>query len=261
MGKERLKQVFSKPKDRLSIYLTAGYPKLEAMPQLAKILTDESVDFIEAGMPYSDPLADGKTIQESSSLALKNGMNLDLYFKQIKAIREFSNIPILFMGYFNQVLKRGIENFLQDCTDAGIDGLIIPDLSPEIYKNKYQTIFNKYDLSFSFLVTPTTSDKRIAMIDNLSSGFIYAVSTSATTGKTDAFGDEQIQYFKRLQDLNLKNPIVIGFGIDNREKFLMANHYADGAIIGSAFIKAIGKQEDYLSVGKQFVKNIIDKSY
>ncbi len=256
MGKKRLKKLFDKKEKKLSIYLTAGYPVLDAMPKLVEVLEQEGVDFIEAGMPYSDPLADGETIQKSSAKALKNGMNLDLYFKQIREIRKFSNIPILFMGYFNQVLKRGMDNFLQECVDSGIDGLIIPDLSPEIYMEKYVDTFDKYDLGISFLISPTTPDERIRMIDNLTSGFIYAVSTSATTGKKGEFGDEHKAYFERIKQLNLKNPVVIGFGIDNQNKFLMANRYADAAIIGSAFIKAIKNENDFLKKAKLFVREI-----
>lgn len=256
MGKKRLKKLFDKKGNKLSIYLTAGYPVLDAMPKLVEVLEQEGVDFIEAGMPYSDPLADGETIQKSSAKALKNGMNLDLYFKQIREIRKFSNIPILFMGYFNQVLKRGMDNFLQECVDSGIDGLIIPDLSPEIYMEKYADTFDKYDLGISFLISPTTPDERIRMIDNLTSGFIYAVSTSATTGKKGEFGDEHQKYFEEIKNMNLKNSVAIGFGIDNRKKFLMANRYADAAIIGSAFIKAINDEEDFLEKAGLFVREI-----
>ncbi len=257
MGKKRIENVFKTNKNRLSIYITAGYPTIDAMPKIIEVLDNKNIDFIEAGMPYSDPLADGETIQKSSSIALKNGMNLNLYFSQIKKIRSKSEIPILFMGYFNQLLKRGIDKFLQDCVEAGIDGLIIPDLSPEIYQQKYKHVFDKYDLAFSFLITPTTSNQRIKLIDSLSSGFIYAVSSSATTGKTNDFGEEQIKYFERLHSLKTNNSIVIGFGIDNREKYVVANDYTSGAIIGSAFIKAIYSKDEYLKKASEFVEKII----
>ena len=256
MGTQRLHQLFrNKNKDLLSIYITAGYPEKDAMPKLIKLLAEKGVDFIEAGMPYSDPLADGPTIQYSSSVALKNGMNLATYFKQIAKIRTEVDVPILFMGYFNQILKTGIEKFLQQCKTAGIDGLIIPDLSPEIYQNRYQDIFNKYDLGFVFLISPTTSDERIKLIDELSSGFIYVVSSSATTGKTEGFGDKHTQYFKRIKSMNLKNPTMIGFGIDSADKYQTACRYANGAIIGSAFIKVLD-EPNYLESAERFLDKI-----
>ena len=256
MGTQRLKQLFQdKKSDLLSIYITAGYPEKDAMPKLIKLLSEKGVDFIEAGMPYSDPLADGPTIQHSSSVALKNGMNLSLYFKQIAQVRQEVDLPILFMGYFNQILKTGIEKFLQQCETAGIDGLIIPDLSPEIYQNRYQDIFKKYDLGLVFLISPTTSDERIQLIDALSSGFIYVVSSSATTGKTGGFGQEHLQYFEKIKTMPLKNPTMIGFGIDSADKFKTACRYANGAIIGSAFIKALN-HENYLKSAERFLENI-----
>jgi len=257
MGKQRLKKLFeNKPENLLSIYLTAGYPELNAMPKIAKTLEYSGVDFIEAGMPYSDPLADGPTIQHSSKVALKNGMNLKLYFDQIKQIRKETGMPILFMGYFNQVLKTGIDQFLNRCVTAGIDALIIPDLSPEIYQAKYQQIFEKYDLSLVFLISPTTSVERIKLIDSLTTGFIYVVSSSATTGQTTDFDDSHIAYFEQLKQMQLNNPSIIAFGIDTKEKFNTACRYANGAIIGSAFIKAI-KQDGYLLKAGEFVTKII----
>jgi len=253
----RLQNLFkNKSGDILSIYLTAGYPELNAMPELIPLLAENGVDFIEAGMPYSDPLADGKTIQHSSSVALQNGMNLNLYFSQIRQVRAQTEIPLLFMGYFNQVLKYGIDAFLQECVDSGIDALILPDLTPEIYQNYYRKTFEKYDLGMSFLISPTTSDERIALIDELTTAFIYVVSASSTTGKTDDFSPEQIRYFKRIQAINTRNPKVIGFGINTAEKYRIANTYADGAIIGSAFIKAVAGK-DYRKNAVEFVKKIL----
>ncbi len=251
----RLQKLFNNKQNLLSIYLTAGYPQRNAMLELIPLLAKNGVDFIEAGMPYSDPLADGKTIQHSSSIALKNGMNLELYFKQIKQVRYKTDIPILFMGYFNQVLKYGIESFLQQCSDSGIEALIIPDLTPEIYQKYYQKIFKKYDLGLSFLITPTTSDERIALIDSLTTAFIYVVSISGTTGKTDDFSAKQIAYFKRIKKLTTRNPKMIGFGIDTASKYRIVNTYADGAIIGSAFIKAIS-DNDYKQKAVDFVRKI-----
>jgi len=260
MGKEKLKRLFEKnKKEVLSIYITSGYPQLESMPELIKELVNQGVDFIEVGMPYSDPLADGDTIQYSSSVALKNGIDLDKYFEQVKRVRSKVDIPLLFMGYFNQVLRYGMDKFLTKCVESGIDGLILPDMPPEIYRLNYMGIFDKYDLSLSFLITPTTSDERIRMIDKLSSGFVYVVSSSSTTGKIDTFDEEQINYFERIKGLKLKNPTVVGFGISNREKFLLANKYTNGAIIGSAFIKAIKEKQNYLEGTNTFIKQILDK--
>ncbi len=257
MGKQRLQRLFQEKKTNLlSIYLTAGYPEKDAMPKLIKTLADKKVDFIEAGMPYSDPLADGAVIQYSSNVALQNGMSLSLYFKQIAQIRPEVDLPLLFMGYFNQILKTGINRFLQQCKTAGIDGLIIPDLSPEIYQARYQKIFEKYDLSLIFLISPTTSEERIKMIDNLSSGFIYVVSSSATTGKSGGFGEEHLQYFEKIHQMFLKNPKMIGFGIDSAEKYQTACRYANGAIIGSAFIKALSST-DYLQSANAFIDKIL----
>ncbi len=256
MGTQRLQQLFQHKKEKLlSIYITAGYPEIDAMPKLIKLLSDKGVDFIEAGMPYSDPLADGPTIQHSSSIALQNGMNLSLYFKQIAQVRQEVDLPILFMGYFNQILKTGIDKFLQQCKTAGIDGLIIPDLSPEIYQAQYQQIFEKYDLGLVFLISPTTLDERIQLIDELSSGFIYVVSSSATTGKTGGFGQEHLQYFEKIKAMPLKNPTIIGFGIDSADKYQTACQYANGAIIGSAFIKALSA-DDPLKNAKYFIDKI-----
>ena len=256
MTQNRLNKLFQNSPDKLlSIYLSAGYPNIDALPKLAEVLENNGVDFIEAGMPYSDPLADGSTIQHSSSIALKNGMTLDIYFKQIKEIRKKTKLPIVFMGYFNQILKTGIDKFLQKCTDAGIDALIIPDLTPEIYQEKYQELFKPYNLPLIFLISPTTSDARIRLIDRLSSAFIYVVSSSATTGKKGNFGEQEQAYFKRIKKLNLNSPTIIGFGIDSYEKYQLACRYTNGAIIGSAFIKVL-QSDDYLQSAKDFVDKI-----
>jgi len=256
MGYKRIENIFKTDKDKLSIYITAGFPELNSMLLFVEVLDKSGVDFFELGMPYSDPLADGPVIQNSSAIALKNGMNLENYFNQVKEIRERTEKPLMFMGYYNQIYKYGITKFLKKCRDSGIDGLIIPDLPPEIYVKDYKSLIESYDLGVSFLVTPTTDDTRIKMIDRLSRGFIYAVSTSSTTGKTDSFSDEQIKYFKKLKNLKLNNPVVVGFGISNREKYILANRFLDGAIIGSAFLRMISDKNDYLDKAKQFVKNI-----
>jgi len=257
MSLQRLQNLFAqKNNDLLSIYLTAGYPTIDAMPQLIRLLSEHSVDFIEAGMPFSDPLADGTTIQNSSSKALQNGMTLSLYFEQIQQARLHTDLPILFMGYFNQLLKYGVEPFLHKCVQTGIDALILPDLPPEVYEKKYQKLFEKYDLGISFLITPQTSLQRIQYIDRLSSAFIYVVSASSTTGKTGAFTPEQIDYLKRIQKIKTIHPKITGFGIDNAEKFQIVNTYTNGAIIGSAFIKAIAEPSEYQQNAVRFIQKI-----
>ncbi len=259
MGKIKINNIFGRKENILSIYLTAGYPVINSMPDLAIALAQAGVNFLELGMPFSDPLADGQTIQYSSNVALKNGITLEKYFDQVARIRDKIDIPLIFMGYFNQLLKFGIEKFLSNCVETGIDGMIIPDLPPEHFEKKYKEIFDKYDLSLSFLVTPTTTESRIKYIDKLSSGFVYLVSTSSTTGKIDKFTNEQAEYFKKIKNLNLNNPVIIGFGISSRDKFLLANKYADGAIIGSAYIKTLKNSANYILETKNFVNKILKK--
>ena len=259
MGKQRVNNIFKNNKDILSIYLTAGYPYLDSMPELAVTLANSGADFLELGMPFSDPLADGETIQYSSSIAMKNGITLEKYFDQVTLLRQKVEIPLIFMGYFNQLLRYGVEKFLEKCVKTGIDGMIIPDLPAGFYEQKYKMLFGKHDLSMSFLVTPTTAESRIKYLDELSTGFVYLVSSSSTTGKADVFSKEQVEYFDRIKKLQLKNPVVIGFGISDRNKFLIANKYADGAIIGSAFIKALESDDKYLLKAKNFVNKILGK--
>lgn len=192
---------------------------------------------IEIGLPFSDPLADGPTIQDSSTKALNNGMTTEILFDQLKSIREEVSIPLLIMGYFNPILQYGIEAFCKKCSETGIDGLIIPDLPVDVFYKEYLPIFEKYGLYNVFLITPQTSDKRIKYIDTISKGFIYMVSSASTTGAKNSFDQDQQAYFRRIQDLDLKTPQIVGFGISNHETFQQATRYAKGAIIGSAFVK------------------------
>lgn len=192
---------------------------------------------IEIGLPFSDPLADGPTIQDSSTKALNNGMTTEILFDQLKSIREEVSIPLLIMGYFNPILQYGIEAFCKKCSETGIDGLIIPDLPVDVFHKEYLPIFEKYGLYNVFLITPQTSDKRIKYIDTISKGFIYMVSSASTTGAKNSFDQDQQAYFQRIQDLDLKTPQIVGFGISNHETFQQATRYANGAIIGSAFVK------------------------
>ncbi|HPE82149.1 MAG TPA: tryptophan synthase subunit alpha [Aequorivita sp.] len=238
----RIQNKLLENKKLLSIYFTAGYPKLEDTVEILQQLENSGVDMVEIGMPYSDPLADGPTIQASSQLALKNGMTTDLLFRQLKGIRKKVSIPLIIMGYFNPVLQFGVENFCKKCAEVGIDGLILPDLPLAEYEEHYAGIFKKYNLINIFLITPQTSEERIRKIDTASEGFIYMVSSASVTGSSSGFGGEQESYFKRIEALQLKNPQIVGFGINNSKIFHQATKYAKGAIIGSAFIKVLSDE-------------------
>lgn len=235
----RINQKLQENKKLLSIYFTAGYPNLNDTVSIIQELEKSGVDMIEIGLPFSDPLADGPTIQESSTHAIENGMTTKLLFEQLKDIRKTVKIPLIIMGYFNPMMQFGIEKFCQKCYEVGVDGLIIPDLPLEEYLSEYQAIFEKYNLKNVFLITPQTSNERIMDIDSVSDSFIYMVSSAAVTGSQTGFGNEQMNYFERISNLNLKNPQIIGFGINNKETFDQATFHQKGAIIGSAFIKFI----------------------
>ena len=237
----RIKQKLQEDKKILSIYFSAGYPKLNDTVRIIEDLEKNGVDLIEIGLPFSDPLADGPTIQESSTAALKNGMHTALLFEQLKDIRKTVSIPLIIMGYFNPVLQFGVEAFCAQCEKIGIDGLILPDLPLDVYKEEYEDIFKKYGLINVFLITPQTSEERIRAIDDASEGFIYMVSSASTTGAKQGFGSEQSDYFDRIAQMDLKNPQIVGFGISNAETFQQATQKAKGAIIGSAFIKHLTK--------------------
>ncbi|MBE0391592.1 tryptophan synthase alpha chain [Flavobacterium sp. 7E] len=233
----RIKQKLQEDKKIFSVYFSAGYPSLNDTVQIIQDLEKNGVDMIEIGLPFSDPLADGPTIQASSTQALHNGMTTQVLFDQLKDIRKTVSIPLVMMGYFNPMLQYGIENFCKKCQEVGVDGLIIPDLPVDVYADEYKAIFEKYGLLNVFLITPQTSDERIHFIDSVSDGFIYMVSSASVTGSQTGFGSTQEDYFKRIANMNLKNPQVIGFGINNAETFNQATKFAKGAIIGSAFIQ------------------------
>ncbi|MEH6537642.1 MAG: tryptophan synthase subunit alpha [Psychroserpens sp.] len=233
----RINQKLKEDKKLLSIYFSAGYPRLEDTKTIIQNLEESGVDMIEIGLPFSDPLADGPTIQASSTQALKNGITTEVLFNQLKDIRQTVSIPLIIMGYFNPILQYGVEAFCKNCQEIGIDGLIIPDLPVDVYNEQYKATFEQYGLINVFLITPQTSIERINFIDSISNGFIYMVSSASVTGSSSCFGDEQTAYFKRIADMNLKNPQIVGFGISNNETFTQATQYAKGAIIGSAFIK------------------------
>jgi len=223
----------------LSIYFTAGYPQLNDTVRIIEQMEQAGVDMIEIGLPFSDPLADGPTIQASSTQALKNGMTTQLLFEQLKDIRKTVSIPLIIMGYFNPVLQYGVDAFCAKCEEIGIDGLILPDLPLAEYQEHYQLIFEKHNLFNIFLITPQTSEPRIREIDAASNGFIYMVSSASTTGAKSTFGNEQTDYFNRIASLGLQNPQIVGFGISNTETFNAATKTTQGAIIGSAFIKML----------------------
>ena len=250
----RINQKLQAPKKLLSIYFTAGYPQLKDTVSILKSLQKSGVDMIEIGLPFSDPLADGPTIQHSGSVALKNGMTSKILFSQLKNIRKEIDIPLIIMGYLNPILQFGIENFCKACAEIGIDGLIIPDLPITEFQQNFQSTFEAYGLINIFLITPQTTLERIKYIDNISNGFIYMVSSASTTGSRDSFDNEQLNYFKRIADLNLKSPQIVGFGISNSQTYSQATQYAKGAIIGSAFINYISKKG--LNDLAGFIKNI-----
>ena len=251
----RIQTKLAENKKLLSIYFTAGYPNIDDTVTIIQNLEKNGVDMIEIGLPFSDPLADGPTIQDSSTTALRNGMTTEVLFDQLKDIRKTVNIPLIIMGYFNPMFQYGVEAFCKKCQDIGIDGLIIPDLPVDVFHDEYKAIFDKYGLINVFLITPQTSDKRIRYIDSISNGFIYMVSSASTTGAQSGFGEEQTNYFERISKMNLKNPQIIGFGISNNDTFTQATQYAKGAIIGSAFVKHATKNG--VNTINDFVKSIL----
>ena len=248
----RIQEKILDDKKILSIYFTAGFPGLNDTARIIKELEESGVDMIEIGLPFSDPLADGPTIQQSSTQALKNGMTAHILFEQLENIRDEVSIPLIIMGYFNPILQYGVEDFCKKCAEIGIDGLIIPDLPVDIYQDNYSTIFEANGLNNILLITPQTSTERIRFIDSVSTGFIYMVSSASVTGSKKDLGEEQTEYFERISELNLKNPQIVGFGISSKATFDKATKYANGAIIGSAFIKFLGKEK------KESIKTFVD---
>ena len=233
----RINQTLNQDKKLLSIYFTAGFPQLEDTVPILEQLQEADVDMIELGLPFSDPLADGPTIQESSTQALRNGMTTDKLFTQLEGIRARIHVPLIVMGYFNPMMQYGVERFCKRCQEVGIDGLIIPDLPADVYHTPYQSLFQQNGLLNMFLITPQTPDERIRYIDQVSEGFIYMVSSAATTGAQGSFGDTQQHYFQRIADMKLQSKLLVGFGISNAETYQSAVAHSQGAIIGSAFIK------------------------
>jgi len=253
----RLDEVFKAgKKNLLNVYCTAGYPNLTSTGEVILALQKHGVDMVEIGIPYSDPIADGPVIQESNMIALKNGMNMYLLFEQLEMIKHQVHIPVILMGYMNPVLQFGIEKFCFAAEKAGVCAVIIPDLPMYEYEKLYRQYFNKHALHFIFLVTPETGKKRLKKADELSNGFIYAVSTSSTTGKNNtAFN---IDHYKTFKNGNLKNPVMIGFGIKDKQGFLSACTHANGAIIGSAYIKTLKTSTDIDLNTSEFISSILN---
>lgn len=257
MNIKTIRQTITEKGDNvLNVYFTAGHPTLESVGDIIHALASSGVDLVELGMPYSDPLADGPTIQQSSEKALNNGQTIANMFDQIKKTRAKTTIPIILMGYFNQLLQYGVERFLKDAHDAGVQGLIVPDLPMDIYEKEYLALFEHYNMEISFLITPLTSNERIAQAERLSSGFLYVVSQSSITGKSGLISDVQLAYFQRIKSLNLSCPTLIGFGIHDRKTRLIANQYANGVIVGSAFIRMLDKSQNLQEDISGFIKNL-----
>jgi len=239
---QRIDQAFQKPGKLLSIYFSAGHPQRDDTLPILTALQDAGVDMVEIGLPFSDPLADGPTIQESATQALKNGMTTARLFDQLRNVRQTIHLPLVLMGYFNPILQYGVEAFCRECAAVGIDGLIIPDLPVDVYHEQYQSLFEQYGLYNMFLISPQTSEARIRYIDSVSNGFIYMVSSASVTGAQKTFGDAQQAYFERIAKMALQTPQLVGFGISNAATFRAATTHAKGAIIGSAFIQFLNEK-------------------
>ncbi|ANQ49971.1 tryptophan synthase subunit alpha [Flammeovirga sp. MY04] len=253
----RIDELFQRKKeDVLNIYFTAGYPKLDDTRTVLKALQDGGVDLIEIGIPFSDPVADGPTIQESNMQALDNGMTMQKLFAQLEGFREEVDVPVVVMGYFNPIMQYGLEKFCKDAQRVGIDGIIVPDLPMIEYLSNLKEMFDAHGIRNTFLISPQTTDDRIVEIDQNTEGFIYMVSSASVTGAKTGISEEQIDYFKRIEGMNLKNPRLIGFGISDHASFKQASSYANGAIIGSAFVKLIGQSKDLNKDIQGFVKSI-----
>ncbi|ASE60400.1 tryptophan synthase subunit alpha [Chryseobacterium indologenes] len=240
---------------KLNIYFTAGIPRLEDTADIIRLIQHSGADMIEIGMPYSDPVADGPVIQKAHELALQNGMTIEKLLSQLKTIKNEVKIPLILMGYINPVLSFGFEKFCEACAESGVSGLILPDLPPIEFEKNYQQILQKYNLNFTFLVTPETSDIRIQYLDSLSSGFLYAVSSSSTTGNDQAVLKNE-DYLSRLAALPLKNPVMIGFGIKSKEDFENVTERADGGIIGTAFVNILLQDKDWKKSAIDFIHSI-----
>lgn len=256
----KIRKLFTEKKyNILSVYFTAGFPALHDTIPVIKHLQEAGADLVEIGIPFSDPVADGPTIQYSSKMALDNGMNLKLLVKEIAEAGSDITIPVLMMGYINPILQYGVKRFCEDCARIGVSGLIIPDLPMDEFLKDYKSVFEENGLINIYLITPQTSDERIRYIDKHSEGFIYMVSSASTTGARQSVSDKQIKYFERIKRLNLQNPRLIGFGISDRNTFEIACRYAQGAIIGSAFINLLKDSIDLENDIKNYIHSVREK--
>ncbi|RMG39265.1 MAG: tryptophan synthase subunit alpha [Candidatus Dadabacteria bacterium] len=252
---DRVSQCFKKTNKLLSVFFVAGFPNCDDTPRIIEYLQEAGADLIEIGIPFSDPLADGPDIEQAASAALKNGMSLKLLFKQLEGIRAHVSIPLFLMGYINPIVQFGVENFCRHSKECGIDGVIIPDLPPEYFRDNYSDIFTDYNLKLPLLVTPLTELKRILEIDSLASGFLYAVTTPGVTGRK--IGDQAAtEYLKKLASLNLKNPLLAGFGVHDSSTFFSLSEYTRGCIIGSAYIRALRESNNLKATTLDFVSKI-----
>lgn len=253
----RLTDLFKQKNERvLNVYCTAGYPHLNSTLEVMASLQKNGANIIELGMPYSDPLADGEVIQNSSLIALDNGMTIDTLFEQLATMRQTIQIPVVLMGYMNPILQYGFEAFCKKAKTVGVDGLILPDLPLYEFEQVYGKTIQENELDFIFLVTPETPEARLRQLDHLSTGFLYAVSSSATTG-TDKDFTKVALYLERLKSMELKNPLLVGFGIKDKESFDAVTAYANGAIIGSAYIQALSKGNAVESTTAAFLKGVL----
>lgn len=253
----RISELFKKQEKKiLNVYCTAGFPRLNSTLEVMQALQASGADLIELGMPYSDPLADGAVIQQSGAVALKNGMTITTLLNQLQDFKKDIHIPVVLMGYMNPVLQYGFEAFCKDAAEVGIDGLILPDLPPHEFESEYGAIIKKHGLDFIFLVTPETSEQRVRKLDTLTSGFLYAVSSSSTTGTEKDFTAVE-KYLARLKSYQLKNPILVGFGIKDHESFIAAGKDTAGAIIGSAYIQALQTNESIVTATETFMRSVL----
>ncbi|PZV85527.1 tryptophan synthase alpha chain [Algoriphagus aquaeductus] len=254
----RIHYLFNTKQDRvLSIYFTAGFPKLEDTIPVMEAIEAGGADIIEIGIPYSDPIADGPTIQDSNMIALENGMSMKKLFDQLKGFRAKVHLPVVLMGYLNPIMQFGMEEFCKKCKEVGVDGLIVPDLPMQQYLDEYKSLFDSYGLVNTFLISPQTSEKRIREIDENTDGFIYMVSSHSITGAKADISEEQIAYFERVKAMNLKNPRLIGFGISDAQTFTTASKYSNGAIIGSAFIKTVKNSQNLSKDIQEYIQSVI----
>ncbi len=254
---DRIAKLFSENKGNLlSVYFTAGYPMLDSTVEVIKELDAAGVNMIEIGVPFSDPMADGPVIQASSQKALNNGMSQKVLFEQLKDIRKVTDIPLILMGYLNTAMQYGFEEYCKKAAEVGVDGFIIPDIPLEEYEAQYKPIAERYGIKFILLVTPETTDERIRQIDDISTGFVYMVSSASTTGAQKSFNEEKQAYFKRISDMKLKNPTLVGFGVSNKETYDAACRFSRGAIIGSAFVKCLSEQPTIKDAVAKLIDNL-----